>query len=76
MSKYYCSEMNVGCEYANQYGHCQITACNKTNTIKIPNANVRTVMMMDLTDECIDRIADAVVRKLQESDCKVMDQNR
>ena len=44
--KHYCPYENIQCEYCNEFGGCQITACTKkgTETITInPIKNVRTV---------------------------------
>ena len=38
-------------------------------TIKVPNScDCRTAYLHELTDDCIERIAEAVVRKLKETD--------
>lgn len=57
------------CEYKTYEGYCRFTACIKRSdnvTMKIPEGNVQIVQLVELTDECIDKIADAVVQKLME----------
>lgn len=63
--------MNVGyctdysCSLRNSNGYCSITGCVKTQTVNYEN-DVRIVRSVEISDECIEKIADAVVRKLME----------
>ena len=44
---------------ATRHGHCVLVKCDRYATAD------RQVMQYGLTDECIERIADAVVKKLR-----------
>ena len=56
------------CEYKTYEGYCKLTACIKGHaTIQIPKGNAQLVQLVELTDECIDKIADAVVQKLMKT---------
>ena len=56
------------CEYKTYEGYCKFTACMKrTETMGIPRGIAKTVQLTELTDECIEKIADAVVQKLMET---------
>ena len=67
--KHYCQYESIQCEYCNEFGQCQITACTKKGTetifIKSDPMNYRIVQLVELTDGCIERIADAVARKIK-----------
>lgn len=55
------------CEFKTYEGYCMISGCIKRSvTIKIPENNAQIVEQVELTNECIDKIADAVVQKLVE----------
>ena len=65
--KHYCSQEGIQCENCNEFGICQVTACSKqgSKTITINPMNTRIVQLVELTDECIEKIAEAVVRRLK-----------
>lgn len=51
--------------HANETSNC----ANGTCRCVVPDfSNAKMVYLHELTDECIERIADAVVRKLKEAD--------
>ena len=60
------------CENKTLSGYCKTTACinpkyQGTRTIKIePQTQGITVRVVEVSEESIERIADAVVRKLEE----------
>lgn len=63
---YVCKVEGISCEHATELGFCKVTGCTKRVTIA-NTSNVVTVMQLhELTDKCIERIADAVVRKIKE----------
>ena len=67
----YCSQENIQCEYCNSNGFCMITGCAKKSiqiSTKYDPMNFRVVNLVELTDECIDRIADAVVRRMRKNE--------
>lgn len=59
----YCTDYD--CSLRNSNGYCTITGCVKTQTVNYGN-DFRIVEYVEISDECIERIADAVVRKLME----------
>ena len=59
MNNGYCTDYT--CPNRNPNGDCTITGC-----IKVQPLNYPVIRSVSLTYECIERIADAVVRKLRE----------
>lgn len=56
------------CSFRNLIGYCSIAGCVKsvkTGTVN-HEKDVRIVRSVEISDECIEKIADAVVRKLME----------
>lgn len=63
----YCKQANLQCEHCNSNGYCMITGCTKRGSQTISTEynpkSYKVIQLTELTDECIDRIADAVVRR-------------
>ena len=62
---YICSEHNEPCVAATRHGHCVLVKCDRYITDK--RVVAWTSKQYELTAECIERIADAVVKKLKEA---------
>lgn len=71
----YCNQKGILCDCANDLGYCKSTACLKahitststsTTYTEINKAPGKIVSQVELTPECIDEIAETVVRKIKE----------
>lgn len=63
MNNGYCTDYE--CSLRNSNGYCTITGCVKAQTLNYSDG-FNVVRCVELSDECIERIADEVVRKLRE----------
>lgn len=63
MNNGHCSD--YACSHRNPNGYCTITGCIKTQTLNYSDG-IQMVKYVEISDECIEKIADAVVRKLKE----------
>ena len=65
----YCKQANLQCEYCNENGYCMITGCvkrgSKTISIESNPGSFKVVYMTELTDDCIERIAEAIARRIR-----------
>ena len=63
MNDGYCTD--YACSLRNPNGYCTVTGCVKEQTLNYSD-DIKVVRYVELTAECIERIADAVARKLRE----------
>ena len=76
MMSYCVNETDCYCPYRTDAGYCEYAGCGcfeeilaKSNTVKIPDESEYIITkLVDLSDESIEKIADAVVKKLHQSE--------